>query len=51
VNWSHNDSKVRFKIPVSVAYGSDVKLVEKLLLEVAEENADVFDYPPLEFGS
>ncbi len=24
INWSHNDNKVRFKIPVSVAYGTDV---------------------------
>ncbi len=38
INWSYNDRMVRFKIPVGVAYSSDVRLVEKLLLEVAHEN-------------
>jgi small-conductance mechanosensitive channel len=56
VNWSYTDSTVRFKIPISVGYGSDVRLVEKLLLEVARENADVLDVPEpgvrfLEFGN
>jgi small-conductance mechanosensitive channel len=55
VNWKYNDEKVRFKIPVTVAYGSDVRLVEKLLLEVAKENSDVLENPApvvrfLEFG-
>ena len=45
VNWSYTDPTVRFKIPVSVAYGSDVRLVEKLLLEVARENPDVLEDP------
>ncbi len=45
INWKHTDSKVRFEIPVGVAYGSDVRLVEKLLLEVARENADVLKDP------
>ncbi|MDZ7289430.1 MAG: mechanosensitive ion channel [candidate division KSB1 bacterium] len=46
INWSHTEEKVRFRIPVSVAYGSDVRLIEKLLLEVAKENPDVLDDPP-----
>ncbi|MEX1140651.1 MAG: mechanosensitive ion channel domain-containing protein [Bacteroidota bacterium] len=46
INWSHNDEVVRFKIPLSVAYGSDIKLVEKLLLEVAAEDDDILDDPP-----
>lgn len=55
VNWSHNDRKVRFRIPVSVAYGSDVALVEQLLLDVATGNADVLETPApavrlMEFG-
>ncbi|HXV79221.1 MAG TPA: mechanosensitive ion channel domain-containing protein [Candidatus Binatia bacterium] len=55
VNWSYTDESVRFKVPVSVAYGSDVRLVEKLLLEVAIENSDVLDRPApsvrfIEFG-
>jgi small-conductance mechanosensitive channel len=55
VNWSHNDRTVRFRIPVSVAYGSDVELVERLLLAVAADNPDVMESPPpavrlMEFG-
>ena len=55
VNWSHNDRKVRFKIPVSVAYGSDVQLVQRLLLAVGAANADVLENPApgvrlMEFG-
>lgn len=55
VNWSHNDRKVRFKIPVSVAYGSDVQMVERLLMAVAADNPDVLEKPApgvrlMEFG-
>lgn len=45
VNWKYTDAKVRFEIPVGVSYGSDVRLVEKLLLEVASENPDVLENP------
>jgi len=56
INWSYTDPTVRFKIPVSVGYGSDVRLVEKLLLEVAKESPDVLEDPApgvrfLAFGS
>ena len=55
VNWKYTGEKVRFRVPVCVAYGSDVRLVEKVLLEVARENPNVMDDPPpvvrfLEFG-
>lgn len=55
INWSHNDRKVRFRIPVSVAYGSDVRLVERLLLDVADKDPNVLDKPApgvrlMEFG-
>lgn len=46
VNWSYNDRKVRFKIPVSVAYGTDIDLVERLLLQVAAATPDVLQTPP-----
>lgn len=45
VNWTQNDPRVRFKIPVGVAYGSDLRRVEQLLLEVAAENPDVLTDP------
>lgn len=45
INWMYNDRKVRFRVPVSVAYGTDIRLVEKLLLEVAKANPDVLSDP------
>ena len=45
INWSHGDQKVRFRVPVPVAYGTDARLVERLLLEVAEENENVLKEP------
>lgn len=55
INWSHNDRKVRFKIPVRVAYGTDVRKAEQLLIDVAKADEDVLDAPApavrfLEFG-
>lgn len=55
VNWMYNDDTVRFRIPVSVAYGTDARKVEKLLLEVADGIDDVLKEPPpavrfMEFG-
>ena len=55
VNWSFANQSVRFRVPVGVAYDSDLNLVKKLLLEVAEENADVLRDPKaavrlIEFG-
>jgi small-conductance mechanosensitive channel len=34
-NWSYSSREVRVKAPVGVAYGSDIDLVEKLLMEAA----------------
>jgi len=45
VNWSHSDPKVRFRVPVGVAYGSDVEMVRRLLSEVADENDNVLKDP------
>lgn len=45
VNWTHKTRIVRVTIPVGVAYGSDTRLVEKLLLECAKEHPDVLSYP------
>ncbi len=46
INWSHSGSLVRFRIAVSVAYGSNVDLVDQLLLETAGECPDVLANPP-----
>ena len=45
INWSFEDNVVRFRIPIGVAYNSDLNLVKKLLLEVARENKDVLEEP------
>lgn len=45
-NWSHNDPKVQFRIPVGVAYGSDTDKVRRVLLGVAAANASVLQEPP-----
>jgi small-conductance mechanosensitive channel len=44
-NWSFNDREVRIKIPVGVAYGTDLRLAQKLCLEAAKETKRVLAYP------
>lgn len=41
INWSQNRKAVRFNVSVGVAYGSDIELVKKLLLETANEHPDI----------
>lgn len=36
-NWSYSSHDVRVRVPVPVAYGSDLKLAEQLLLDAARE--------------
>lgn len=45
VNWSFENNIVRFRVPIGVAYDSDLKLVKKILLQIAEDNADVLKEP------
>ena len=45
INWTYNEHKTRFKVNVGVAYGSDVRLVEKLLIESALEHEKVHKQP------
>jgi small-conductance mechanosensitive channel len=42
-NWSYSSHDVRVRVPVPVAYGSDLDLAEKLLLEAAGELPRVLD--------
>jgi len=44
-NWTYGDRRVRFRIPVGVAYGSDVAKVRDLLLAVAHENPHTLKEP------
>jgi len=45
INWSSNDDKTRFFLKIGVAYGSDVHLVKKVLLEVAEAHSLILKNP------
>lgn len=45
INWSTNDTVTRFRIKVGVAYGSDVELVKKLLIECAWKHSKVITNP------
>jgi small-conductance mechanosensitive channel len=45
VNWKYRDNQVRFEVPIGVAYGSDLRLVCRILLEIAAANPDVLESP------
>src|SRR6266540_3618921 len=44
-NWTYGDRRVRFRIPVGVAYGSDVNKVREALIAVAHENPHTLKEP------
>ena len=44
-NWSHGDPRVRFRIPFGVAYGTDLKKLEHLMMEVAAEHPKALKDP------
>lgn len=45
-NWSFKDQRLRRKITVGVAYGSDIEAVRKTLLAIATDTPNVLKYPP-----
>jgi small-conductance mechanosensitive channel len=45
VNWSHGDPKVRIRLPLGVAYGSDVEKLRELMREVALAHPEVLREP------
>jgi small-conductance mechanosensitive channel len=45
INWTLTDQKIRLRINVGVAYGSDVREVEKLLLKAADDHSRVLGKP------
>ncbi|WP_028238167.1 mechanosensitive channel MscK [Stutzerimonas azotifigens] len=45
INWSLSDTVTRVTIRIGVAYGSDLELVRRLLLQAAEENSRVLRDP------
>lgn len=44
-NWSHGDTRVQIRVPVGVAYGTEVERLKTALLEVAAENVNVLKTP------
>lgn len=45
INWSHNDSNVRFRIPVGVSYNEDPAKIKKILLQAADHNPNILKHP------
>ena len=56
INWTLSNQLTRVELKVGVAYGSDVELVRKVLLEVAHNHPAILKDPPpyvvlMEFGA
>jgi len=45
INWSHNDRRIRFHVPVGVSYNEDPAKIKEILLEVAQEHGDILKRP------
>jgi small-conductance mechanosensitive channel len=45
VNWTYGDDKVRFRIPFSIAYGSDIDNVKRLIEEALVDLAVTLSHP------
>jgi small-conductance mechanosensitive channel len=45
INWSHGDPTVRTRLPIGVAYGTDVERFRALLLEIAAGEPDILKNP------
>jgi potassium-dependent mechanosensitive channel len=44
-NWTYGDPRVRFRVPIGVAYGSDVKKVSEALVAAGRSNPHVLEHP------
>src|SRR5881409_681089 len=44
-NWTYGDPRVRFRVPVGVAYGSDIAKVREALLTAGRENPNTLKDP------
>ncbi|MDJ0555428.1 MAG: mechanosensitive ion channel [Microcoleaceae cyanobacterium MO_207.B10] len=45
LNWSHGNPISRIRVPIGVAYGSNIQLVRKAILEVAKTHPEVLLHP------
>jgi potassium efflux system protein len=48
INWSLSDKRIRIRVPIGIAYGSDTKLAQELLLQAARKNPHVLPKPAAE---
>ena len=44
-NWTYGDPRVRFRLPIGVAYGSDVNKVREALIAAGKSNSHVLEDP------
>src|SRR5438046_2316716 len=44
-NWTYGDPRVRFRVPVGIAYGSDVDKVREALIAAGRSNSHVLEDP------
>jgi small-conductance mechanosensitive channel len=44
-NWSHGDPRVQMRIPIGVAYGTDIEKLKRVLTEVAVESPNALQDP------
>jgi small-conductance mechanosensitive channel len=44
-NWTYSDRRVRFRVPIGVAYGSDVNKVREALIAAGRSNSHVLEDP------
>lgn len=45
VNWTYSNQQIRREVPVGVAYGTDVRAAEEILLKIANTHRDVLPEP------
>ncbi|MDX9703715.1 MAG: mechanosensitive ion channel [Candidatus Auribacterota bacterium] len=45
INWTHSDMNVRFSVKIGVAYGSDTRKVDQLLMRAAKEEPRILKAP------
>ncbi|MDJ0729191.1 MAG: mechanosensitive ion channel [Crocosphaera sp.] len=45
INWSHSSPISRLKIPIGVAYGSNLEAVRKILIDTAKNHKDILSVP------
>ncbi|MGD8660170.1 MAG: mechanosensitive ion channel [Desulfobacterales bacterium] len=44
-NWSFKDKRMRRNLEIGVAYGSDIDLVQKTLLDIVQQTSEVLKFP------